>query len=178
MAADYLIASLQPLVFDGPAPYTWDRFLSICRDQLSDGQVAAIAWLAAPADAPAPPSAVLAAWRDLDGQLRNAVATERARALDRDASAYRRPVAGCSLYWAGRVAAAFQEKYPARRDELLDRIRWDAAGELTPPTAPLSAEAAFTYAIRLRIVLRRQTIAPAAGNAALDRLSAASRLAF
>ena len=34
MVADYLISSLQPLDLDGPAPYTMERFLEMCRDQL------------------------------------------------------------------------------------------------------------------------------------------------
>ena len=29
MPIDYTVASLQPLAFDGPAPYTWDRFMSM-----------------------------------------------------------------------------------------------------------------------------------------------------
>ena len=35
MAADYLVASLQPLTLDGPSPYTAERFIELCRSQLS-----------------------------------------------------------------------------------------------------------------------------------------------
>ena len=34
MAADYLVASLQPLTLDGPPPYTAERFIELCRSQM------------------------------------------------------------------------------------------------------------------------------------------------
>ena len=138
MAADYLISSLQPLDIDWAAPYTPARFHAMCRDQLSSVQADA---LAAVLDGrPVPTDWTAAArWRDLEDQIRNAAAAERARAQGQDPARWRHPVDGCSLYWANRVAAAFQEKDPAKRDRQLDQVRWDAAGELVPPAAPLSA---------------------------------------
>ena len=178
MAADYLISSLQPLDPDGAAPYAMARFLEMCRDQLSARQADAIASAVRSDGASADGWSVAARWRDLEGQIRNAVAAERARAQGLDPAKWRRPVDGCSLYWANRVAAAFQEKDPAKRDRLLDLVRWDAAGELTPAASPLSAAAALTYAIRLSIVLRRQALSAEAGNEVFDRLTAATKLEF
>ena len=177
MAADYLISSLQPLDIDGAAPYPPARFLAMCRDQLSSVQADA---LAAVLDGrPVPTDWTAAArWRDLEDQIRNAAAAERARAQGQDPARWRHPVAGCSLYWANRVAAAFQEKDPAKRDRQLDQVRWDAAGELVPPAAPLSAAAALAYAVRLAIVLRRQALSADTGNAVFDRLTAATKIEF
>lgn len=176
MAADYLVSSLQPLAIDGAAPCTRATFLALCRDQLGERHARAIEGVM---DGVAPDSAVdtpcASAWRDLDAQLRNAAAAERARSLGSDPSRWRRVVEGCSLYWAGRVQTAFQEKNPARRNRMLDQVRWDAAGELVPPASPLSAEAVYAYAVRLAIVLRRQTLSAEAGNAVFDALSAAAR---
>ncbi len=183
MAADYLIASLPSLSFDGSAPCTWDAFTAACREQLGAEDAAALESLAAiergrgdAGDGAAADHAVVAEWRDADAALRNALAAERAKAHGLDAAKWLRPASGRSLYWDGRVAAAYQERDAGRRDELLDRVRWDAAGELTPCEAPLSTRAVFTYAIRLLIVLRRRAIERGAGNAALDRLTAASRI--
>lgn len=179
MAADYLISSLLPLEFDGAAPYTEARFLDLCRAQLSADQSAAIADALAGRLPDAPPSwAPAAQWRDLEIQLRNAVAAERARARGEDPSRWRRPAEGCALHWAGRVAAAFQERDPERRDHMLDQVRWDAAAELVPVASPLSAAAALAYAIRLAIVLRRRRISVADGNETFSRLTAASRPEF
>lgn len=173
MAADYLVSSLQPLALDGQPPCTAERFLGLCRDQLSARDAAAVAAVMAGAPSAHP---LAARWRDLDTQLRNAIAAERARLRGQDAARWRRPAEGCSLYWANRAAAAFQEKDPARRERLLDQVLWDAAGELTPPAAPLSAAAVFTYAIRLGIVLRRAARDAAAGNDVFNRLTAASKI--
>ena len=176
MAADYLISSLQPLDLDGPAPYSSARFAEMCRDQLSSTAADAIAAIGsgASADGWAP----AAQWADLATQLRNAIAAERARARGVDPAKWRHPVTGCSLYWANRVANAFQETDTAKRDRLLDQVWWDAAGELTPATAPLSAAAALTYAIRLGLVIRRRAISSDAGNAAFDALTTATKIDF
>lgn len=173
MAADYLVASLRPLPFNGPAPYTRDAFAALCREQLSAADAAGLAALLdeTPSDHP-----LVTAWRDLDTQMRNACAAERGRLLGRDAARWRRPAAGCSLFWTNRILAAFQEKDPARREDLIDRVRWDAAGDLTPPDRPLSAAAVFTYAVRLSVVLRRAGRDTAAGNDVFTRLTAASKL--
>ena len=177
MAADYLVSSLQPLAIDGAAPCSKAAFLALCRDQLGERHARAIEGVmdgAAPT--PENDTRCASAWRDLNAQLRNAVAAERARARGADPSKWRRHADGCSLYWAGRVQAAFQEKDPARRDRMLDLVRWDAAGELTPPASPLSAAAAYTYGIRLSIVLRRQALSAEAGNSTFDALTAAAKL--
>ena len=175
MAADYLISSLQPLALDGPAPYAADQFLDLCRSQLSAKDAEAVAAVMANAPYPHP---LAEAWRDLDTQLRNTIAAERARRHGQDVARWRRPVEGCSLFWANRAAAAFQEKEPARRERLLDQVRWDAAGELTPPAAPLSTAAVFTYAIRLAIVLDRAARDAAVGNDVFNRLTAATKIEF
>ncbi|MCQ2143851.1 MAG: hypothetical protein MJY56_07270, partial [Bacteroidales bacterium] len=72
-------------------------------------------------------------WCDLETQLRNALA--EARGGER----FKRPADGCSLYWKNRVLACFQEKDVARREELLARVWWDAAGAPTEPSAPPGA---------------------------------------
>lgn len=150
MSTDYIVASLPALVFGANAPLSWERFCEIAGD-----------------GATPPPS-----WTDLETQLRNAVA--EARGGER----FRRPADGCSVYWKNRIAACFQESDVARRDELLDQVWWDAAGELTPPASPLGKGALATYAVRLKIVLRREKISTEAGNAAFDRLTAETKISF
>ena len=151
MSIDYLVSSLPSLTFGEPAPITWERFAELAGANL-------------PSDD--------AHWADLEAQLRNAIA--EARGGER----FKRPVHGCSLYWRNRVLACFQEKDVARRDEQLDKTWWDAAGELTPPTSPLGKGALATYAIRLKIALRRDKISVEGGNAAFDRLTAETKVSF
>ena len=153
MPIDYTAASLLPLTFDGPAPYTWERFAAMLPAELvaADGSFAA------------PPR-----WRELETQLRNAMAAARG------GERFRRPTSGCDLYWQNRMTAAFSEKSPLKRESLIDHVWWDAAGELTPVASPLSRGALATYAIRLQIVLRRNRISKESGDALFDHLTAAA----
>ena len=148
MTTDYLVSSLPALAFGAPAPLSWERFRELAGD---DG------------------CALPPAWSDLETQLRNAVA--EARGGER----FKRPAEGCSIYWRDRVAACFQEKDVARRDELLDKVWWDAAGELASPSSPLGRGALAAYAVRLKIALRRDGISREKGNEAFDRLTAETK---
>lgn len=148
MTTDYLVSSLPALAFGAPAPLSWERF----RELAGDGGCAL------------PPE-----WADLETQLRNAMA--EARGGER----FKRPAEGCSVYWRDRVAACFQEKDVAKRDELLDKVWWDAAGELASPSSPLGRGALAAYAVRLRIALRRDGISREKGNEAFDRLTAETK---
>ena len=150
MSTDYIVASLPTLAFNAPAPLSWERFAET---------VGGATFL----------SPLTKAFDDLETQLRNAVA--EARGGER----FKRTAEGCSLYWKNRVLACFQEKDVAKRDEFLDRVWWDAAGELTPPSEPLGKGALATYAIRLKIALKRSLISKDAGNASFDRLTAETK---
>lgn len=151
MSIDYIVSSLPTLRFDAPAPMTWEKFVEICGGEI----------------------AIPAAWTDLETQLKNAVAEARVGNSD-----FARPAIGCALYWKNRVLAAFQEKDVAKREETLDKVWWDAAGELTPPASPLGKGALATYAVRLMIALKRSKISTDAGNAAFDRLTAETKITF
>ena len=171
MSIDYIVSSLPTLVFGQPAPMTWEKFVEIVggedscpllnRDSANFSDRRGT-------DSSSPD----AQWADLETQLRNAVAEARG------GEKYRRSAEGCSLYWKNRVLACFQEKDPLKRENALDRVWWDAAGELTPPTAPLGKGALATYAVRLRIALKWSAVSREAGNAAFDRLTSATRKEF
>ena len=146
MSTDYIVSSLPSLAFGAPAPFTWEKFVETAGENV-----------------------IPAAWNDLETQLRNAMAEAR------NGEKYRRPASGCSLYWRNRVLACFQEKDVLKRETLIDRVWWDAAEELTSVTSPLGAGALATYAIRLKIALKRSLISKDAGNASFDRLTAETK---
>lgn len=155
MTIDYIVASLPALVFDQPPAISWAKFASLCADA---GRKA--------------DELGGAEWSDLETQIKNAVAVARGGAR------WVRDAEGCSVYWRAKVAHAFQEKDVAKREEILDRIRWDAAEELTDLTSPLGAGALATYAVRLKIALKRAKISAEAGSAAFDRLTAETKISF
>jgi len=152
MSVDYIVASLPQLTFGVPAPLTREQFVERCGGEIE----------------------LPAEWSDLDAELRNAMVEARSGGASAQLR-FRRPVVGCRLYWRNRVLACFQEKDVLRREELLNRVWWDAAGELTPPASPLGKGALATYAIRLDIALRRDLISRDGGNAAFERLTAETR---
>lgn len=153
MTIDYIVAGLPALAFGEKAPISWERF----REAVGDD--ALIERLERRFD-------------DLDTQLRNAVAAARGGAEDA------RTAEGCSLYWRDRAAACFQERDVAKRQDLIDRVWWDAAGELVPPASPLGEGALAAYALRLKIALRRDRADAAAGNAAFDAIADAATPGF
>ena len=152
MTVDYIVSSLPVLAFGAPAPMTREAFDEIAGDAAK---------------------AALRAWGDLETQLRNALAEARG-----GGAKHRREAKGCSVYWRKRVLDCFTEKDVARRDELLDKVWWDAAGELQKPSDPLGTGALAAYSIRLDIAIRRSKISKDAGNEAFDGLVAATKITF
>lgn len=171
MSADYLISSLPGLTFDGEAPITMEYFLSNVHSQLSrcDAQGVEDVINGNPSSHP-----IAVKWSDIDTQIRNAIAAQRAKQMEKDPSKWLRPAEGCSLYWKDRIVSAFNEKDPTSRQRQIDLARFEAAGELTPVTSPLSTAAVFTYAIRLEITLRRSSMNIDQGNNVFDKLTAVS----
>ena len=149
MPTDYIVSSLPALQFDAPAPISWESFAEMCGGNESI-------------------NALLAqrGWPDLETQLRNAMAEARGGAK------YVRPATGCSVYWKRRVDACFQEFDVSAREKQIDKVWWDAAGELAPPESPLGKGALAAYAVRLKIAIRRDGISSENGNKAFDRLTA------
>ena len=144
MPIEYIVAGLPALSFGENAPISWEKFLESSGGRFDES-----------------------AFKDLETQVRNAIAEARG-----GGEKSRRPASGLSLYWRNRILACFQEKDILKRDELTDRVWWDAAGELADPVAPLGAGALLTYALRLKIALKRTKISKEAGMAAFDRLAA------
>jgi hypothetical protein len=143
MPIEYIVASLPALSFNEPAPLSWEKFLEASEGRFDES-----------------------AFKDLETQLRNAIAEARG-----GGEKSLRPVSGLSLYWKNRMLACFQEKDILKRDELVDSVWWEAAGELADPVAPLGTGALLTYALRLKIALKRTKISKEAGMAAFDRLA-------
>lgn len=150
MTVDFIASSLPQLTFGEPPQISWERFSEIA------GRYAN------------PP----AAWKDLETQLRNAVAIQRGGAK------WTREAEGCSIFWRNRIQLAFQEKSIAKREEMLDRVWWDAAEELTDVASPLGKGAIATYAVRLKIAIKRAKISARSGNEAFDRLTAETKISF
>ena len=143
MPTEYIVSSLPALAFGAPAPISWEAFMATAGGRFDEN-----------------------AFDGIEVVLRNAIAEARG-----GGEKSRRPTKVCSLYWYNRMLACFQEKDTLKRDELVDRVWWEAADELTDASAPLGPGALATYAIRLKIAIKRSKISKDAGMAAFDRLA-------
>ena len=148
MSIDFIVASLPSLYFGQPAPIDAEKFAEIC----GEDTLFAVKKLLADK------------WRDIDAQLRNAVAN--ARSSDGDC----RQVEGCSIYWKNRVLSCFNETDIMKRQMLLDRVWWDAAEELVNLSAPLGLGALASYSVRLEIAMRHSRISSSDGIAKFDSI--------
>jgi hypothetical protein len=142
MTVDYILSSLPALTFGDKAPMSWERFTEIAGGSYDPG-----------------------AFSDLETQIKNAIAEARG------GEKYRRPAEGVSLYWRNRTLACFQEHDVAKRERMLDKVRWDAAGELADPASPLGRGALATYAERLKLLIKNSRFSAADGEKALSRLT-------
>lgn len=148
MSIDYIVASLPSLYFGQPSPLSREKFAEICGEETLDSVKRLLE----------------NSWRDLEAQLKNAVAS--CRAGERDC----RPVDGCSIYWKNRVISCFNEKDISKRQMLLDKVWWDAAEELANLSSPLGLGALAMYLVRLEIALRHSLVSPSDGIAKFDSL--------
>ena len=167
MSVIYLLSSLPLLRFDAPPALAPAAFLSACHDQLGTADAAAAEALLTGTACDHP---FVAAWRDRDTILRNAVARQRARQAGSDASRWLRSAQGCDTLIESLVEDAFDEPDPLRREKALDKIRWRVAEELQGPD-PLDVRGVFAYAVKLALLARWAALTPEQGQTAFDRLT-------
>lgn len=177
MAYPYFAATL-PVQRFGEAPeWTMETFRAECAEQLSAHDNATLLALLDGGESADP---YVCAWRDVETQLRNAVARLRAarlpagaNAAPADAAKWLRPHGGWSVALENAVAAAFQEDTPLKREQALARIRWEWAGELAG-TDPFSANAIFCYGLRLAIAGQLAHTDPVKGEARMRAFTEAA----
>ncbi len=159
MSIPYLLASLPYLTFNTPAPLSAEAFEAACREQLSEGDAAtAVALLRGePGDA-----GFARAWAEKETLIRNAIARCRNARRGKDPESATRPTATADVRINGEVDAAFQFLDPSTRDTALEKVRWQVIEELQG-VDPLSREALFGYALKLRMNVRRAAMTQEAG---------------
>lgn len=164
MGYPYFASTLPTQDFGAPPVLTADAFRGLAENNLSKADLAALDALLSGGASDHP---FVVAWRDLDTQIRNAIARQRAARIDgADASKYLRPHGGWSCAAEEAVAAAFAETDPLDRQRALLRVRWNAVGDLAG-LDPFSSASVLAYAVRLAI---------AAELAAFDAEKGAARL--
>ena len=184
MSLPYLLASLPHLMFEGASePMKAEDFVAACKEQLSEAD-AKVAEMLVKNDMPTSRqtdkpagrhvgasscrNSFANAWLKKEALIRNAVARCRKGGADIPVCQLRADrqtgmSAPPSDYQIDKaVESAFELKNPAERDAALERLKWEIVEKLVG-FDPMSRDAVFGYAIKLKICLRRAAMTREAG---------------
>jgi hypothetical protein len=164
----YLIASLPMLHFGMKPPFTFERFLEVCRQFMPERDYRLLRDLPQPAhySEKGRRPAIIRRWVEFDGALRNELARIRATRRHTGSATHLRPGGYSESPLAPAVTAATMNASPLDAEKNLDEIRWKALEELATGHY-FDLDALITYAYRLLILQRWEQIRTADGTALL-----------
>ena len=166
----YLIASLPMLHFGMKPPFSFERFLDVCRQFIPKKDFQLLRTL------PQPEHYVekgtrqrsIQKWIEFDGALRNELVRIRATKKHIDPAMYLRPdgYTGSSLAPAGMAANMTTSVLDA--EKMLDETRWKALEELATGHY-FDLDVLITYAYKLLLLQRWEDIRSADGTILLEQ---------
>jgi len=167
----YLAASLEPLFLDEEPPLTMAELLAAWAPWLDEdtGRDLRLLLEGRPEAAQA---VCIRRWGDIETQIRNAAATQRAARARAEAGPFLRPCRQLDVFLDRAVTEAMAKTQPLERELALDRVRWAALDELARQD-PFGLAALAAYAVKLSLAERWNRLTPEAGREALDALLAA-----
>jgi len=105
-------------------------------------------------------------WRDMDAQLRNAVAAVRAQRNGVEARRYHHAHGGFEVWIEKAVADAYAKADPLERELALDRCRWRIVEQLAAAD-PFGLAGVLAFAVKLVLAHRWAAMEEEAGRTAL-----------
>jgi hypothetical protein len=153
-------------------PFSTEGYVDACSQWVTgrEAEILRKVLLDAPDIAPCP---LCEAWNNIETQLRNAVARQRAHKLGVDAREYLQPHDGFSGTIEAMVTDAFTRNDPVELEQELDRARWQMAVELIG-LDPFAFEKVLAYGIQLKIVERWNRMDVHAGKEKLEAVIVAN----
>jgi hypothetical protein len=172
MAYYSLVASLPTLQIGDEPPFSTEEYIENCAQWVSEReeQILRRVLLAPPDIATCP---LCQAWHNIETQLRNAAARQRAQKLGIDASEFIQPHDGFSGTIEALVSDAFTHSDPIELEQALDRARWQLAEELIGED-PFSFGKVLAYGIQLKIAERWNRMDPSLGKEKLEAVITAN----
>jgi hypothetical protein len=172
----YFAATLPALHPGAAAPFSSERFLELCRAQLSEADFAAVesARLSSSSvdDAAEPALATfLAAYRSWERTLGNELVRARAKRLGKSAEPWLRPVRESGGAQAS-ARAALDAATPLEGEFALERERWSFIDELRG-VGTFSLDAILAYRLQLQILEKLTRFAADAGESKYREIYAA-----
>jgi hypothetical protein len=108
-------------------------------------------------------------WRQVQTQLRDAVARIRAGHRNVDAAGYSRPFQGYDVSIERDVEEAWTRPTPLEREQALDRLRWRLLDELSLDQ-PFGLPTILAFALQLKMLIRWVELEEETGRKRLETL--------
>lgn len=159
----YFLSSLPLLRFQDSAPITWDAFMKEAHGNVSDSDYRLLSGIASGAEGS---NGFLKAWEEMNRRLDDSVNEQRRRNLNREEP---RGVVFRELAVEQVTNAAIGAKNPLEAELILMRYRYDWL-EKEKGLEPFSEKALLSYALQLRILLRKDLFTVESGNSEYRRL--------
>lgn len=166
----YLIASLPMLEFGMKVPFSYERFLSSCREQLDRHDMETIESSSIfPSEDARGTSSTLREWKKFDTALRNELVKVRAAKYSKDPQRYIRGDGHIDHSITTFVQWAVNQDSPLESELALDRMRWEKIEDLRRGHY-FDIDYLITYALHLQMLERWERINADDGMEALGRL--------
>ena len=159
----YFLSSLPMLRFQDHAPLTWEKFLDEAHGNVSEADFRMLCALADGSDCG---NGFIKAWNIMNRNLDDAVNTRRRSSLGLDdvtGTVFRK------LDIEKVCEAACSAKNPLEAEMVLMKFRYDWL-EREKGLEPFSEKALISYALQLRILLRKDLFTVESGNSEYNRL--------
>ncbi len=162
MAYYYLVSSLVPLTLEGVPPYTPEGFLSSCKDMLARKDAIALE-LVFHDRLESVSHPFIKEWKKREYRLKNALVRARTARMKLPLEPYLRNDTAPDAATENAVTEAMNKPNPLEKEFALDRYRWKMLEELTP-IINFDLSAIFSYAIKLKMVIRWNGMTDKKGN--------------
>lgn len=151
----YLISSLPMLHFGMKPPFSFERFLEICREFIPVHDYTVLCDLPEPARYmdDRTRQKTVREWIEFDTALRNELVKARTQRMHHEPSSYLRPGASPDPTLAAAATAAVANPALLAAEMSLDEVRWKALDELAAGHH-FDLELLITYAWKLLILIR------------------------
>ena len=159
----YFLSSLPMLRFQDSAPITWDAFMKEAHGNVSDSDYRLLSGIGSGTEGS---NGFLKSWEEMNRRLDDSVNEQRRRNLNREEP---RGVVFRELAVEQVTNAAIGAKNPLEAELILMRYRYDWL-EKEKGLEPFSEKALLSYALQLRILLRKDLFTVESGNSEYRRL--------
>lgn len=167
MAYYSLVASLPALQIGDEPPFSTEEYIENCAQWVSERETETLrrVLLAAPGVAPCH---LANEWNNIETQLRNALARNRAQKLGIDPGDYLRPHEGFSGTIEVLATDAFTHDDPIDLEQAIDRARWQLADSELVGQDAFGFGKVLAYGIQLKIVERWHRMDPGVGKQKIE----------